>query len=52
MTENGWSKERKIDGEQGMLILVTGGEGGLKKNLLQMNGSLHYILFMQPLRAT
>jgi hypothetical protein len=28
MTENGWGKERKINGELAMPILVAGGEGG------------------------
>jgi hypothetical protein len=51
MTKNGWGKVRKINGEQAMPILVTGGEGKLKQNLQQMDGSLNYILFTQPLRA-
>jgi hypothetical protein len=33
VTENGWGKERKINGELALLILVAGGEGGLKQNL-------------------
>jgi hypothetical protein len=36
MMENGWSKERKINGEP---ILVAGGEGGLKQNLWRMDSS-------------
>jgi hypothetical protein len=51
MTENRWGKERKINGKPATPILVTDGEGGLKQNFLQMDGSLNYILFMQPLRA-
>jgi hypothetical protein len=43
MTENGWGKERKINDEPAMPILVTGGEGGLKQNLQQIDSSLNYI---------
>jgi hypothetical protein len=32
-------------------IQVAGGEGELKQNLRQMDGSLNYIFFMQPLRV-
>jgi hypothetical protein len=52
MTENRWGKERKINGEPATPILVTDGEGRLKQNFLQMDGSLIYILFMLPLRAS
>jgi hypothetical protein len=45
MEENGWGKERKINGEPATLILVTGGEGRLKQILRQMDGSLNYISF-------
>jgi hypothetical protein len=43
MKENGRGKERKINGELDTPILVTDGEGGLKQNLQEMNGSLTYI---------
>jgi hypothetical protein len=45
----GWGKERKINGEPAMPFLVVGGERKLKQNLLQMDGSLNYILFTRPL---
>jgi hypothetical protein len=51
MTENGWGKARKINGELAMPILVLGGERELKQNLRQMGGSSNYILFTQSLRA-
>jgi hypothetical protein len=41
MTENGWGEERKINGEPATPVLVAGGEGGLKQNLRQMDGSLN-----------
>ncbi len=50
MKENGWGKERKINGDT-TLILVIGGEWRLKQNLRQMDGFLTYILFTQHLRA-
>jgi hypothetical protein len=46
MKENGRAKERKINGKPATPILVAGGEGGLKQNLKQMDGSLNCILFM------
>jgi hypothetical protein len=46
MTENGWGKERK------RTILVADGEGGLKQNLRELDGSLTYILFTKPLNVT
>jgi hypothetical protein len=52
MKENGRGKERKINGELATPILVTDGEGGLKQNLWEMDGSLTYILFMKPLNVT
>jgi hypothetical protein len=52
MKENGRGKERKINGEPATPILVTDGEGGLKQNLREMNGSLTYILFTKPLSVT
>jgi hypothetical protein len=52
MKENEQGKERKINGEPATPILVTDGEGGLKQNLLEMNGSLTYILFTKPLSVT
>jgi hypothetical protein len=52
MKENGRGKERKINGEPATPILVTDGEGGLKQNLLEMDGSLTYILFTKPLSVT
>jgi hypothetical protein len=51
MTENGWGEERKINGEPATPFLVRDREECLKQNLLQMESSLNYILFMQPLRA-
>jgi hypothetical protein len=51
MTENGWGEERKINGEPTTPFLVTDKERGLKQNLMQMESSLNYILFMQPLCA-
>jgi hypothetical protein len=45
MTANGWGKERKINGEPAMPILVTGGEGRLKQNLREMDSSLNYFSF-------
>jgi hypothetical protein len=45
MMENGWGEERKINCEPATAILITGGEGKLKRNLWQMDGSLNYILF-------
>jgi hypothetical protein len=52
MKENGRGKERKINGEPATPILMTDGEGGLKQNLREMNGSLTYILFTKPLSVT
>jgi hypothetical protein len=52
MKENGWGKERKINGVLATPILVIGGIGRLKQNLQQMDGSLNYILFTQHLRAS
>jgi hypothetical protein len=51
MIENRWGEERKINRERAMLILMTDGEGKLKQNLWQMNGSLNHILFTQHLCA-
>jgi hypothetical protein len=45
MTENGWGKERKINGEPAMSILATGGEGRLKQNLREMDSYLNYFSF-------
>ncbi len=44
---NGWRNEGKINGEPATPILVTGGE----QNIQKMDGSVNYILYMQPLRA-
>ncbi len=52
LTENGWGEDRKINGEPATPIPVTGKEEGLKQNLLQMDGSLNYILFLQPPRGS
>jgi hypothetical protein len=52
MKENGRGKERKTNGEPATPILVTDGEGGLKQNLREMDGSLTYILFTKPLNVT
>ncbi len=52
MKENGRGKERKINDEAAMTILVADGKGGLKQNLRKMDGSLTYILFMKPLNVT
>jgi hypothetical protein len=52
MTENGRGKERKINSEPATPILLADGEGGLKQNLLEMDGSLTYILFTKPLNVT
>jgi hypothetical protein len=42
--ENGWGKERKMNGKLAMLTLVASGErGGLKQNLWQMDHFLNYI---------
>jgi hypothetical protein len=51
MMENGWGEQRKINGEPATPILMTGGEGKLKPNLRQIDGSLNYILFTQHLQA-
>jgi hypothetical protein len=40
MTRNGWGKKRRINSEPTTPILVAGGEGELKQNLWQTNGSL------------
>jgi hypothetical protein len=34
MMENGWGEQRKINGKPATPILMTGGEGKLKQNLL------------------
>ncbi len=52
MMENRQGKERKINGEPATPILVADGEGGLKQNLWEMEGSLTYILFTKPLNVT
>jgi hypothetical protein len=49
MMENGQSEERKINGEPATQILVTDEEGGLKQNLPEMDVSLTFILFTEPL---
>jgi hypothetical protein len=49
MMENGQGEERKINGEPAMPILVADGEEGLKQNLREMDGSLTFILFTEPL---
>jgi hypothetical protein len=51
MKVNGWGEERKINDEPAMPFLVRDRERGLKQNLSQMESSLNYILFLQPLRA-
>ncbi len=51
MTENGWGETKKINGEPATPILVVGEEWKLKQNLRQMDGSLNYIFFTEPLRA-
>jgi hypothetical protein len=51
MMENGRGKERKINSEPAMPILVADGEGGLKQNLREMDGSLTYVLFTKPLNV-
>jgi hypothetical protein len=52
MPENGRGEVRKINGEPATPILVADGEGGLKQNLLEIDGSLTYILFTKPLNVT
>jgi hypothetical protein len=52
MTENGWGKVRKMNGEPATPILVVGGEGRLKQKRWQMDGSSSYISFTKPLKAT
>jgi hypothetical protein len=52
MTENGWGKVRKMNGEPATPILVVGGEGRLKQKLRQMDSSSSYILFTKPLKMT
>jgi hypothetical protein len=52
MTENGWGKVRKMNGEPATPILVVGGEGKLKQKRRQMDGSSSYILFTKPLKVT
>jgi hypothetical protein len=49
MMENGQGEERKIDSKPAPPILVADGEGGLKQNLREMDSSLTYILFTEPL---
>jgi hypothetical protein len=43
MKENGGGKESKINGEPAKPILVADGEGRLKQNLQELDGSLTYI---------
>ncbi len=50
--EFGRGKESKINGEPATPILVADGEGRLKQNLREMDGSLTYILFAKPLNVT
>jgi hypothetical protein len=50
--ENGWGKERKINGKLAMLTLVASGErGGLKQNLRQMDRPLNYTVGAKSIGA-
>ncbi len=52
MKENVRGKESKINGKPATTILLADGEGRLKQNLREMDGSLTYILFTNPLNVT
>jgi hypothetical protein len=49
MTENGWDKERKKNGEPATPILVADGKRGLKQYLWKVDGSLNNTLLTKPL---
>jgi hypothetical protein len=50
MTENGWGKERKINGGPAMANQVRDGRKELKQKYLQKESAINNILIMQPLQ--